>query len=89
MRKAGLVDVKVEKYKALFGKWMADEKPVTRRIGAHDYDTIFSESIMPGVTRKLGLGEAEMRDLEEECRCTFKWEAGKCWVFYVTVGRRE
>ena len=33
MRKAGLVDVQVEKYMVPFGTWMADEKPETRRIG--------------------------------------------------------
>ena len=88
-RKAGLVDVKVEKCKAPFGTWMADEKPETRRSGAHDYGTFFSESILPSVTRNLGLGEAEMGDPMEECKGTFKWEAGKYWVLYVTVGRRK
>ena len=89
MQKAGLVNVKVQKYKVPFGTWMADERPETRRIGALDYRTVFSESILPGVTRKLGLGEAEMRELKEECRRTLGEEEGKYWLFYVTVGRKE
>ena len=92
MREAGLVDVQVVKYKVPFGDWMADERPETRRIGVnHDRDIgpTFSESILPGVTRKLGLGEVEMKGLKEECRRCLKGEQGKYWWFYVTVGRRK
>ena len=92
MRAAGLVDVKVEKYFVPIGTWMADERPETRRIGAHqdqDLGPVFSETILPGVTRKLGLGKAEMEELKDECRRCLKGEEGKyCW-FYVTVGRKE
>ena len=89
MQKASLVDVKVEKYKVPFETWMADEKPETRRIGAHDLTTLFSESIFPGITRTPGLGKAEIEELKEECRHTFKAEEGKYWFFYVTMGRKE
>lgn len=34
---------------------MVDEKPETRRIGALDLSNIFSESVLLGITRKLGL----------------------------------
>ena len=89
MQKAGLVDVKVKKYKVPSGTWMGDERPETRRIGAHDYRTIFSESMLPGVTRNLGLGEAEMEELKEEGRRTLGGEKAKYWLVYVTVGRKE
>lgn len=94
MQKAGLVDVKVEKYKVPFGTWMADEKPETRRIGVNcerDMGSLFSESILPGVTRKLGLGEDEMKELKDECRrcLSFKGEEAAYWWFYVTMGRKE
>lgn len=91
MRSAGLVDVKVQKYKVPFGSWMAEEKPETRLIGlnnARDLGLIFSGSILPGVTRNLGLGEAEMEELKEECRRCLREEEGKYWWFYVTTGRR-
>lgn len=92
MRKAGLVDVNVEKYIVPIGTWMADERPETRRIGVHqdrDLGGVFSGSILPGITRKLGLGEAEMEELKEECRRCLKEEEGKYLWFYVTVGRKE
>ena len=37
MLKAGLVEVKVEKYKVPFGTWMAEERPEMRRIGVDQY----------------------------------------------------
>ena len=92
MQTAGLVDVKVHKYMVPFGSWLADEKPETRNIGMSsdsDLGPVFSESILPGVTRKLGLGEAEMEELKEECRRCLKGEEGKYWWFYVTMGRKE
>lgn len=92
MLKAGLVDVKVEKYKVPFGTWMIDERPETRRIGIdqdRDLGGVFSGSILPGVTRKLGLGKAEMEKLQDECRRCLKGKEGKYWWFYVTVGRKE
>ena len=92
MRKAGLVNVKVEKYMAPFGTWLADERPETRRIGishALELGHIFSESILPGVTRKLDLGETEMEELKDECRHCLKGEDGKYWWFYVTIGQKE
>ena len=92
MREAGLVDVTVHEYKAPFGSWMADEKPETRLIGVHnerDLGIAFSESILPGATRKLGLGEAEMQELKDECRNCLKAEEGKYCMFYVTIGRKE
>ncbi|KAL9133937.1 MAG: hypothetical protein Q9175_004885 [Cornicularia normoerica] len=92
MRKAGLVDVNVEKYIVPIGTWMADERSETRRIGVHqdqDLGGVFSGSILPGITRKLGLGEAEMEELKDECRRCLKEEKGKYLWFYVTVGRKE
>ena len=92
MRNAGLVDVKVQKYTVPFGSWMADEKPETKRIGANherDMGSIFSNNMLPGATRKLGLGAAEMEELQDECRRCLKGEEGKYWCFYVTMGEKE
>lgn len=92
MRKAGLVDVRVERYVVPFGTWMADERPETRRIGedqSRDLGGVFSGSILPGVTRGLGLGEGEMEELRGECGRCLGGEEGKYWWFYVTVGRKE
>ena len=92
MREAGLVDVTVQKYMVPFGTWLADEKPETRKIGVnHDRDLgrAFSESILPGVTRKLGLTESEIDELKDECRRCLKGEEGHYWWFYVTTGRKE
>lgn len=71
---------------------MAKEKPETRIIGlnsARDIGSLFSGSILPGVARKLGLEEAEMEELKEECRRSLEEEEGKYWYLYVTVGRKE
>lgn len=92
MRNAGLVDVKVVKYMVPYGTWLADERPETKRIGvnsARDMGPIFCENVLPGVTRKLGLGEAEMEELKRECRNCLKAEEGMYWCFYVTMGRKE
>lgn len=92
MQEAGLVDVKVEKYMVPYGTWLATEKPETRRIGAHnarDMGPVFSETMLPGITRKLDLGETEMGELKDDCRHCLKGEDGKYWWFYVTAGRKE
>ena len=92
MREAGLVDVTVQKYAVPVGTWLADEKPETRKIGAYndrDLKRIFSENILPGVTRKMGLAESEMNELKDECRQCLKGYEGHYWVFYVTIGRKE
>ena len=92
MREAGLADVTVQKYMAPFGTWLADEKPETRKIGINndqDLGHVFSESILPGVTRKLGLAESEVDELKGECRRCLKAEEGKYWLFYVTTGRKQ
>lgn len=71
---------------------MAKEKPETRIIGlnsARDIGSLFSGSILPGAARKLGLEEAEMEELKEECRRSLEEEEGKNWYLYVTVGRKE
>ena len=91
MREAGLVEVQVWKYVVPFGTWFAGEKPETKRIGEHQEGSmgaVFSESILPGVTRQLGVGNEEMRELKEECRRCLEGEEGKYWWFYVTVGRK-
>ena len=54
MLKAGLVVVKVEKYKVPFGTWMAKERPKMRQIGVdqdRDLGGVFSGSILPGFDR--------------------------------------
>lgn len=80
--------MKVQEYKVAFGTWMADERPETRRIGDHQYRTLFSESILPGV-RKLGLGEAEMGELKEECRHTFRGRKGSIGCFMLRWEERS
>ena len=93
MRQAGLVDVKVEEYVVPMGTWLAEEKPETRRIGANnrsELGTIFSESILPGATKALDLGEAEMWELKDECRRCLNGEGeGAYLIFYVTIGKKE
>ncbi|KAL8828362.1 MAG: hypothetical protein Q9191_002632 [Dirinaria sp. TL-2023a] len=91
MRDAGLVDVHVVKYHVPFGDWLVDEKPETRKIGKEQVRSmgkVFSESILPGVTRKLSIGEQEMKELKEQCRQTLSEEAGKYWLLYVVWGRK-
>ena len=93
MKEAGLVDVQVVKYEVPFGSWLADSegKPETRKIGEHQVSSmgkVFSESILPGVTRRLEIGEEEMKELQQECRDTLKEEEGKYYNFYVTWGRK-
>lgn len=91
MREAGLEDVTVRKYVVPFGSWLAGEKPETRKIGAdneRDLGHVFSESILPGVTRKMGLGEAELKELKDECRRCLRGADGHYWLFYVTTGRK-
>ena len=92
MREAGLVDVTVQKYVAPFGTWLADAKPETRKIGVENdryLGRVFSENILPGITRKLGLAKSEMDELKEECRRCLKGAEGHYWLFYVTTGRKE
>ena len=92
MREAGLVDVSVQKYMVPFGTWLANSRPETRRIGVnHDRDLgrAFSESILPGVTRNLGLAESELKELKDEGRRCLKGADGHYWLFYVTTGRKE
>ena len=93
MKEAGLIDVQVVKYEVPFGSWLADSggKPETRKIGEHQVSSmgkVFSENILPGVTRKLEIGEEEMKELQQECRDTLKEEEGKYYNFYVTWGRK-
>lgn len=91
MRKAGLVDVTVEKYMVPYGTWLAAAKPETGRIGANharDMGPVFSENMLPGITRGLDLGEKEMEELKGECRRCLEGEEGKYWWFMVTVGRK-
>lgn len=91
MQEAGLVDVVVRRYVLAVGTWFAGERPETRRIGEHQAVNLgkaFSEFFLPGVTRELGIGDEEMRGLQEECRRCLAGEEGKYWWFYVTVGRK-
>ncbi len=50
---------------------------------------LFSEHMLPGVTRELGLGEVELREVRKECLRCLVAEKGKFASFYVTVGRKE
>lgn len=75
-----------------YGTWMAEERPETRSIGQHEADVmgpLFSEHVLPGVTRDLGLSGTELRELQEECKRCLVGEEGKYCYFYVTVGRKE
>ena len=91
MKDVGLVDVQTVKYKVPSGTWLAADKPETKKIGQHqdvNMGEIFSNSILPGVTRELDIGEEHMKELKDECRRCLKGEEGKfCW-FYVTWGRK-
>ena len=69
MAEAGLVDVEVVRYVVPYGTWMAEERPETRSIGQHEADVmgpLFSEHVLPGVTRDLGLSGAERREFQAE-----------------------
>lgn len=90
MREAGLVDVGVTPYRASFGTWAADQRPESRRIGAHQARELapLYEFIVPRMVEGLGLGEAEVQELVRESRGCLRAEDGKEWVMYVTVGRR-
>ena len=91
MEDAGLVDIHVEKYLVPYGTWMVKDRPETAKIGEHQatgMGPVFSNSILPGVTRKLGLGNEELEGLKEECRRTLRAEEGKYWWFYATWGRK-
>ncbi|KAL8947787.1 MAG: hypothetical protein Q9222_005972 [Ikaeria aurantiellina] len=91
MKDAGLADVQVAKYPVPFGTWMAEEKPETKKIGGlqdPNMGVAFSNNILPGVTRTLGIGEEEMGRLKEECRRCLAEEKGKYWWFYSIVGRK-
>ncbi|KAL8712673.1 MAG: hypothetical protein Q9220_003205 [cf. Caloplaca sp. 1 TL-2023] len=91
MKDAGLEDVQVKRYPIPFGTWMVEERPETKKIGGlqdPNMGEVFSNSILPGVTRKLGLDEGEMGRLQEECRRCLSAEEGKYWWFYATVGRK-
>lgn len=90
---AGLVDVEVFEYMVPCGTWMAEEKkPETRLIGQHQAEAmgpLFSEHALPGITRDLGLGRVELRELQDECVRCLAEEKGKYCNFYVTIGRRQ
>ncbi|KAL8642056.1 MAG: hypothetical protein Q9228_001222 [Teloschistes exilis] len=91
MEEAGLIDVQVVKYMVPFGTWLAGERPETRKIGEHsagEMGKVFSQSILPGVTRNLGIPEDEMRELQVECKRCLAGEEGKYWWFYVVWGRK-
>ena len=90
MEDAGLIDVKVAKYEVPYGPWMAKERPETKRTGEEQakMGPLISQSILPGVTRKLGISDDEMTGLKEECRQSLVLEDGKYWPFYVTWGRK-
>ena len=91
MKNAGLVDVEVHRYTIPYGTWLADEKPESKRIGEHqdrDMGPVFSQHVLPGVTRGLGLSDGELADLQSECSKTLAGEKGKYCYFYVTVGRK-
>ena len=91
MKNAGLIDVQTVKYKVPFGTWLASEKPETKKIGEQQVESlpqVFSNSILPGVTRMLDIGEEEMGVLKSECRRCLAEEEGKFWWFYVTWGRK-
>ena len=91
MKDTGLVDVQVKKYVLPFGTWMADQRPETRRLGSQQggiFREVFTGSILPGITRGLGIGQEDMRRMKEECWRCLGNEVGKYWCFYVTVGRK-
>ena len=91
MTDAGLTHIETVKYKVPFGTWLARERPETRRIGEHQVSNmgkVISNSILPGVTRKLGLGDDELTVLKEDCRKCLSEEEGKYWLFYVTWGKK-
>lgn len=50
---------------------------------------LFSEHALPGITRDLGLGLMELRELQDECLRCLAGEKGKYCNFYVTVGRKQ
>ncbi|KAL8782672.1 MAG: hypothetical protein Q9195_009602 [Heterodermia aff. obscurata] len=88
MREAGLVDVVQKRYVLPFGTWLGGE---TRRLGQQQgevFRAVFTNSILPGVTRGLGIAERDMRRMKEECWRCLGNEEGKYWYFYVTVGRK-
>ena len=90
MKNAGLVDVEVHRYAVPYGTWLADEKPESRRIGEQQNSKgpLFSQHILPGVTRGLGLSERELAELQSECSKTLAGEKGKYCYFYITVSRK-
>ncbi|KAL8822958.1 MAG: hypothetical protein Q9191_006320 [Dirinaria sp. TL-2023a] len=91
MKDAGLVDVQVTKYASPFGTWLAGQRPETEVIGEHNaklLGKVFAETVLPGITRGLGVDKEEMRTLQEECRQSLAAGEGKYWVFYVTTGRK-
>ena len=92
MTEAGLVDVEVVRYVVPYGTWMAEERPETRLIGQQQADMmgpLFSEHVLPGITRLLGLSGMELGELQEECRRCLMGGKGKFCNFYVTVGKKE
>ena len=94
---AGFTTVTSTGYEVPFGTFMADDpdptraKPQTRSIGRHqvkDLGEVFAESVLPGVTRTLGLGQEELRSLKKECRVCLGEEDGKFWWFYAVCGQK-
>lgn len=91
MKNAGLLDVEAHRYAMPYGTWLADEKPESRRIGElqdSGMTPVFSQHILPGVTRGLGLSGGELADLQSECSKTLVGEKGKYCYFYIIVGRK-
>ena len=91
MVRAGMVDVEVFRYVVPYGTWMAEERPETRSMGQQEgaiMGALFSEHILPGITRRLGLEASELGALQEECVRCLAAEEGKYCYFYVTIGRK-
>ena len=51
--------------------------------------SLFSEHVLLGVTRDLGLGEMELGELQDEYLRSLAGEDGKYIIFYVRVGRNR
>ena len=89
LERAGLVDVQVREYRIPFGTWAAEERPETRRIGAHaarEYGMVQHHAI-PKVLEGLGYGENEIKEFQDECKSNLAAKVGRDMIFYVTVGR--
>ena len=89
MKEAGMVDVRVTKYKVPWGIWDADNRPETRKIGEQmvgDIVAVFG-NLIPKLCGGF-LSEEEVEELIREMRECLKDDVGIFWYFDVVVGRK-